>query len=198
MVYPGTTYRGFISYNQHLPPNILIISFSFLVAELLIFSAKINRMEMQLLTRINQILMQELEPSRKIEQLCDTVRDGIQAERGSIFIASSGELFSIKQDGTEMISIPVYKGVVGSCYQSRKHVIINDAKNCSLVLSLTDYDINSLMAVPIVNINTNRICGVVEYFNRTGGFSENERRIASFTAAHFANYIETIASGLCA
>ncbi|OHT10855.1 3'5'-cyclic nucleotide phosphodiesterase family protein [Tritrichomonas foetus] len=120
-------------------------------------------------------------------------RRALDSRRGSIFIAEeNADVFEtyIVDGGKMPATLPIDKGIIGSCFKNKEPIICNDAYgdprfNKSIDKS-TGFKTISLLAVPIINHN-GKIFGVIEIVNRIhGGYREKDLKLLNSIATFVA------------
>lgn len=121
-----------------------------------------------------------IEPAALLDQACNELRDALGSDRASLFLFDEEKqtLYTIKADKLEgSLEIPIHKGIASTAFITKKALIINDVPNNPLVLSITDYRVENLLAFPIVRAD-GKCIAVVELLNRPHGFDGESITVA--------------------
>ena len=152
--------------------------------------------------RISQVIFQhaarisqEKDISRLLQLNADLARDLTGADRCSLWLLdeAAGELWTKVAHGVNEIRIPAGAGIVGSCVEENRFVIVNDAASDRRFLRRVDdssgYRTKSVLAVPLRA--GDRVIGAMQVLNKPGGFSEHDAELLSFMALYSASEIQT-------
>ena len=123
------------------------------------------------------------------------VKEVINAQRCSIFIydQTSGELWTTLADGTQKITVPKDKGIVGHTLAEKKPLVVNDPYSNPHFLPDVDketgYITKNLITAPIFN-SKREIIGILELLNKEDGFSNDDMRFMIFFAHYVSGFLE--------
>lgn len=125
------------------------------------------------LIHILKVTSSDLELPERLEQIANQTCEIIGSDRTSIFLVDNDEkrLCSIVSKDAEMVNlcVPLGQGIVGSCFESRKPIrvdnVYSDSRFLRQIDDVTGYVTISLLAVPIADARGNYI-GVLEALNK--------------------------------
>ena len=152
---------------------------------------------LRLLHHVSQKITSTLELQSVLTGSTDAVRQLLSASAASIMIVEEDRLvFKVavgeKADQIRPFSIPLDQGVAGWVLQQRCPAIVNDVNTDPRFYSLTDqqsgFSTHSLIAVPLV-VNEKSL-GVIEVFNKPGGFNQSDQETLATFATSVAFAIE--------
>jgi signal transduction histidine kinase len=150
--------------------------------------------------RISEVLFESPHSDEVIVRALDAAVEVVDAEGGSILIASpdTGELVFQHSIGIRPVpvgtAIPWDKGIAGLVFKSGEPVIIDDVTRDSRhfkgIDRLTDFLTKDMIATPLRRWNGETI-GVLEVLNKRGGrFDENDLQLLLIVSAISASAIE--------
>ncbi len=150
-----------------------------------------QRNEESRLLEVTTAISRELQLQPLLQKIMETVTAILDADRSTLFMhdKKTGELWSnVAQGvGTKQIRFPAHLGIAGSVFTAGETVNIPDAyadaRFNSAVDKATGYKTNTILTMPVVNKQGERI-GVTQVLNKRGGpFTKtDEKRLAAFGA----------------
>lgn len=151
------------------------------------------------LVKLNLELSKEVDFTKKINMISNTIRDIIKADRCTLFVhdKKAKTFWTSYVDGVSYIEIPDDKGIVSQVYNTRKTIIENNVeKNSSFYNNIDNssgYITKSIIAVPIFGFS-NECIGVIQLLNKAYGeeFNKEDEDVIFFVAKHFCAYIQMI------
>ena len=139
---------------------------------------------------------QERDPDRLLELTAGLARDLVSADRCSIWLSDpvSGELSTRVAHGVGKIRIPSGQGLVGTCVQTGKAVLVNDTAADPRFSATIDkgsgYHTKSLLTVPL-RTSRGEVIGACQVLNKPGGFQPRDVDLLWLAASYSATAIET-------
>ena len=131
-----------------------------------------------------------------IPMISSYARELLEADRCSVFIYNeeSNCLWTVLSDGVEKIKISADEGIVGSAFQEKKALIVNepysDERFSSKIDHETGYMTKNIIAIPI-NDAFNKPIGVLQLLNKNQGeFDKEDKRLLTFFNHYISGYIE--------
>ncbi len=156
--------------------------------------------ELEAARRLTEVLFEHLHPDELIEKTLTTALEVVEAESGSILIASqdSPELVFRHSIGVSPVlpgtTIPWDKGIAGAVFHAGEPIVIPDAKrdwrHYPGIDALTDHVTRDMIALPLRRWGGKPI-GVLEVMNKRGALlGEEDVAILSIISAIAASSIE--------
>lgn len=128
----------------------------------------------------------------EVNAIIDQISHVLNVERSTFYLLNEGthRLESMVAQGVEnqMISVPVGQGIVGTMFQQKKPLIINNAQNSELLAKKHDQKLKfvtkSVLCVPVFDEDETAV-GALQCLNKKNGdFSSNDIDVLnSFSAA---------------
>lgn len=152
---------------------------------------------LSLLHQISQQITATLELENVLTDSIDAVRRLLGASAASILMLEDNELaFKVavgeRADQIKPFRIPANQGIAGWVLQHRQAAIVNDVQSDPRFYHQTDhqsgFSTHALIAVPLV-VNEKPL-GVMEVFNKAGGFSASDQEMLAIFAASAAIALE--------
>jgi serine phosphatase RsbU (regulator of sigma subunit) len=152
---------------------------------------------LNLLYEISADLTSRLNLEQLLTATLQRVKDVLAAPAASILTVEGEELvFQValgeKAEVIKPFNIPIDQGIAGWVVQNAEGVIVNDAGNDARFYSQSDaksgFITQSIIAAPL--LVKDRAIGVIELFNKPGGFSENDLGLLTAIASTAAIAID--------
>jgi sigma-B regulation protein RsbU (phosphoserine phosphatase) len=153
---------------------------------------------LDLLHRISQEITATLDLDRVLTATTQAVKDLLDATAASILTVDGDELtFQVSVGGPTAVAakpfrLPLGQGIAGWVVEHKQPVLVNDAQNDPRFFGTMDkktgFLTEALIAVPLV-VNE-RAIGVIEVFNKPGGFTHSDVDLIATFASSAAFAIE--------
>jgi serine phosphatase RsbU (regulator of sigma subunit)/putative methionine-R-sulfoxide reductase with GAF domain len=153
--------------------------------------------KVNLLYEISADLSSQLDLDQLLTSTLQRVQQALEAPAASLLTVEGENLvFQValgeKSDEIKPFQVPIEGSIAGWVVQKRTGTIVNDVKNDPRFYQATDdesgFVTHSLIAAPLMTKED--AIGVIELFNKPGGFSENDLELLSAIAANAAIAIE--------
>ncbi|HBX69365.1 MAG TPA: hypothetical protein DEH25_08260, partial [Chloroflexi bacterium] len=150
-----------------------------------------------LLYDINADLTSRLDLDQLLTVTLERVQQALQAPAASLLAVEGDNLvFQValgeKSDQIKPFQIPIDQSIAGWVVQNRQGLIVNDAQKDARFFQTTDsesgFTTESIIAAPLLTHNS--VIGVIELFNKVGGFDHNDLELLTAIAASAAIAIE--------
>lgn len=150
-----------------------------------------------MLYEISADLTSQLDLDQLLSATLQRVQQSLEAPAASMLTVEGENLiFQValgeKSDQVKPFQIPMDQSIAGWVVQNKKGVVVNDVKSDPRFYQNADnisgFQTHSLIAAPLL-VNEQAI-GVIELFNKTGGFTENDLDLLSAIASTAAIAIE--------
>ena len=150
-----------------------------------------------LLYEISADLTSRLDLDQLLTATLQRVKEVLQAPAASILTVEGENLvFQValgeKSDQIKPFQIPMDQSIAGWVVQNQQGLIVNDARNDARFFQGTDsqtgFVTESIIAAPL--LTKNDAIGVIELFNKVGGFSQRDLELLTAIASNAAIAIE--------
>jgi sigma-B regulation protein RsbU (phosphoserine phosphatase) len=158
-----------------------------------------NRLRtLNLLHRISQEITATLDLERVLTVTTQAVKELLDANAASIMTVEGAELvFRVSVGGENVVAakpfrVPLGHGIAGWVVENKQPALVNDAQNDPRFFVTMDkqtgFKTEALIAVPLI-VNENAI-GVIEVFNKPGGFTQSDLELLGTFSSSAAFAIE--------
>lgn len=140
----------------------------------------------------NLISQQDFEPL--LEKIVSATTELLKTDRTTLFIFDGEKLISKIAEGLDReISLPLGEGIAGQCAMERKIVVIDKITEKTKIRKLVkNYEVKNLICAPV--IYKRKLLGVIESFNKEGGFTAKDRHLVSYLADAIAIALNNVQS----
>lgn len=138
--------------------------------------------ERELIVNIFNELVSEKDYEILLEKIVKATTVILKSDRTTLFIYDGEKLVSKIAEGIDQeIALKLGEGIAGRCALRREIIIIDRVKKDTGVKVLVkDYHVKNIICAPI--IYKKRLLGVVESFNKEGGFTARDRKLILYLA----------------
>jgi phosphoserine phosphatase RsbU/P len=153
---------------------------------------------LDLLHRISQEITATLDLDRVLTVTTQAVKELLNATAASILtVDGDGLMFQVSVGGPSAVAakpfrVPLGQGIAGWVVDHKEPVLVNDAQNDPRFFGTMDkktgFTTEALIAVPLI-VNEKAI-GVIEVFNKPGGFDQSDLELIATFASSAAFAIE--------
>ncbi len=153
---------------------------------------------LDLLHQISQEITATLDLERVLTVTTQAVKELLNANAASILTVEGGELiFQVSVGGETVVAakpfrVPLGQGIAGWVVEHKEPALVNDAQNDPRFFGTMDkktgFKTEALIAVPLI-VNEKAI-GVIEVFNKPGGFAQSDLELIATFASSAAFAIE--------
>lgn len=147
-------------------------------------------------SRVEKLILTTSNKKNLLNAILQEATEIVQAESGSLFLYDPEEndlYFAValgtKADSLINLRVPMGKGIVGSCLQERKCIIVNDAQNDARfykgIDQKTQYITRNLISLPL--FDKDEYLGAIQILNKKNGdFTEDDAAILELLGHHAA------------
>ncbi len=138
--------------------------------------------ERELIVNIFGELVSEKDYDLLLQKIVKATTEILKSDRTTLFIYDGEKLVSKIAEGIDQeIALKIGEGVAGRCALKREVIKVNKVSHdTGIKVLVKDYKINNLICAPI--IFKKKLLGVVESFNKFGGFTPRDTKLITYLA----------------